>query len=148
SVAATFAIVDGVLLAPLAFGHPERLVSVSLGLRTAELQRIQQPLAVYFTYKRFARGLDDIGFYRTGNGNIWTDAGGDSPERVTATWVTASTLPILQVRPLLGRWFTNEDDHLRDPNTVILSESVWRTRFHADPNAIGKTLNVNSVPRT
>jgi putative ABC transport system permease protein len=148
SVAATFAIVDGVLLEPLPYGHPDRLVSVSLALRTAERQRIQQPLAVYFTYKQFARRIEDVGFYRTGNANIWTDAGGDTPERVTATWVTASTIPLLQVPPLLGRSFTNEEDHVRNPNTVVLSESVWRTRFHGDPSALGKTLNVNSVPRT
>ena len=146
SAAATFAIVDGVLFEPLAYGHPDRLVSVAL--TTAARQRIQQPLAIYFTYKQFARRLDDIGFYRTGNGNIWTDAAGDTPERVTATWVTASTIPLLQVPPLLGRLFTDDDDHMRNPNTVVLSEMVWRTRFHADPAAIGKTLNVNSVPRT
>jgi predicted permease len=148
SIAATFAIVDGVLLEPLPYNHPDRLVSVSLGLRTAELQRIQQPLGVYFTYKRFARRLDDIGFYRVGNGNIWTDAGGDAPERVTAAWVTASTISLLQVRPILGRSFTTEEDRAGSANNVVLSESVWRTRFHGDPAAIGKILNVNSVPRT
>ena len=148
SVAATFAIVYGVLLAPLAYGHPDRLVSVGLSLRGAELRRIEQPLAVYFTYKRFARRIDDIGFYRTGNANIWTGDGGDAPERVTATWVTASVIPILQVRPILGRWFTEDETRVRDPNVVILSEPVWRTRFHAARDVVGKKLNVNSVPRT
>src|SRR3954452_23223837 len=69
SVAAMFAIVYGVLLAPLPYGHPDRLISV--GLQTPELRRIQQPPAVYFTYKRFARRISAIGFYRTGNANIW-----------------------------------------------------------------------------
>src|SRR5262245_59934241 len=71
AVAATFAIVYGVLLAPLPYGHPERLLSVGLTPRSTELQRIQQPPGVYFTYKRYARRLEDIGFYRTGSGNIW-----------------------------------------------------------------------------
>jgi putative ABC transport system permease protein len=145
SVAATFAIVDGVLLEPLPFGHPGRLVSV--GLQAAELRRIDQPPAVFFTYKRFARRIDDIGFYRTGNANIWTGNGGDAPERVTATWVTASVIPLLQVRPILGRPFTNDEDRVRDPNVVILSERVWRTRFHSARDVIGKKLTVNSVPR-
>src|SRR5689334_16131833 len=69
SVASMFAIVYGVLLAPLPYGHPDRLVSVDL--QTPELRRIEQPTAVYFTYKRFARRLEDIAFYRTGSGNIW-----------------------------------------------------------------------------
>jgi len=145
SVASMFAIVYGVLLAPLPYGHPDRLISV--GLQTPELRRLQQPPAVYFTYRRFARRLDDIGFYRTGNANIWTDGDGDAPERVTATWVTASTIPLLQVRPMLGRSFTNEENRTDGPNVVILSESVWRTRFNAARDVIGKTLNVNSVPR-
>jgi putative ABC transport system permease protein len=147
AVAATFAIVHGVLLAPLSFGHPDRLVSVGLALRTAALRSIEQPPGIYFTYKRFARRIDEIGFYRTGNANIWTGDGGDAPERVTATWVTASTIPLLQVRPILGRSFTSDEDRARGPNVVILSENVWRTRFHASRDVIGKQLNVNSVPR-
>src|SRR5215831_6282884 len=145
SVAATFGIVNAVLLEPLAYGHPNRLVSVDL--QAAELRHIQQPLAVYLTYKRFAQRLDDIGFYRTGNANIWTDGGGDAPERVTATWVTASTIPLLQVRPLLGRSFTLDEERLTGPNAAILSESVWRTRFHADRDIIGKTVMANAVRR-
>src|SRR5947209_20531779 len=86
SVAATFAIVYGVLLAPLPFGHPERLVSVGIDARSPELRHIQEPPGVYFTFKRYARRVDDIAFYRSGNANIWTtDA--ELPERVTATWV-------------------------------------------------------------
>ncbi len=88
SVAAMFAIVYGVLLAPLPYGQPDRLVSVSL--QTPEPRRIQQPPGIYFTYKRFARSLSDVSFYRTGKANIWTDGNGEAPERVTATRVTAS----------------------------------------------------------
>jgi predicted permease len=146
SLGSMFAIVDGVLLEPLRYGHPDRLVSISL--QAAELRRIQQPPAIYFTYKRFARSLQDLGFYRTGNANIWTDRDGDTPERVTATWVTASTIAMLEVPPILGRSFTANEDRATEPsNVVVLSESVWRTRFNADPDVIGKTLNVNSVKR-
>lgn len=147
AVASAFAIVYGVLLAPLPYGHPDRLVSVDLGLRTAELGRIEQPPAVYFTYKRFARRIDDIGIYRTGNANIWR-GGGDTPERLTATWITASMVPLLQVRPLLGRSFTTDEERRGGPEAVILSESVWRQRFRAAGDVIGRTLIVNSVPRT
>ena len=147
SVAATFAIVYGVLLAPLPYGHPERLISIGLTPRSAELQRIQQPPAVYFTYKQYARRLEDVGFYRTGSGNIWgTDCNND-PERVTATWVTSSTLPLLQVKPILGRWFTNDEDRPNSQMVAIISSSIWRTRFHSAPDVIGKKLYVNSVLR-
>lgn len=145
SVGAMFAIVYGVLLAPLEYGHPDHLISV--GLQTPELRRIQQPPGVYFTYKRFARRLGDIGFYRTGNANIWTGNGGDTPERVTATWVTASTIQMLQVTPILGRSFMEDEDRPNSPTVVILSEPVWRTRFNAARDVIGRTLYVNSIAR-
>src|SRR5690349_10961052 len=92
AIGAMFAVVYGVLLAPLPYGHPERLVSVDL--LTPELRRIQQPPAIFFTYQRLTRRLTGIGFYRTGNANIWV-GDGDTPERITATWVTASTIPLL-----------------------------------------------------
>src|SRR5215208_6232268 len=68
SVASAFAIAYGVLLDPLPYGQPDRLVSV--GLTSSELRRIQLPPAIYLTYKRFARRIDAIGFYRTGNANV------------------------------------------------------------------------------
>ena len=145
SVAAAFAIVNGVLLAPLPYGRPDRLVSV--GLRSAELPRIQQPPAVYRTYKRFARRIEDIGFYRTGNANISATGGVAVPMRVSATWVTASTIPLLQVKPLLGRSFTDEEDRAGAPDVAVVSESLWRLYFGASPDVLGKTLIVNSVPR-
>ena len=147
SIAATFAIVYGVLLAPLAYGNPDRLVSVGLDPRSVELGRMQQPPAVYFTYKRFAQRIADIGFYRTGNANIWTRGGTEAPERVTATWVTASTIPLLQVQPILGRMFTSDEELPNSPTVVIISESIWRTRFNSAPDVIGKTLYVNSLAR-
>ncbi len=145
SVAAMFAIVYGVLLAPLPYGQADRLVSIDL--QTPELRRIQQPPGVYFTYKRFARTLSDVSFYRTGNANIWTDGAADASERVTATWVTASTIRMLQVPPLLGRSFMEGEDRPNSPTVIMLSEAVWRTRFHSAPDVIGKTVYVNAVAR-
>src|SRR5918998_2571713 len=146
SVAAAFAIAYGVLLDPLPFGHPDRLVSISL--RSTELRRIQQPPAIYHTYKRFARRIADIGFYRTGNANLAASDGVADPLRVTATWVTASTIPLLQVAPILGRSFTDDEDRTGGPDVAVISESVWRTFFQASPDIVAKTLIVNSVPRT
>ncbi len=148
AVTAMFAIVHGVLLAPLPYAQPDRLVSLSLTLRSPELRRIQQPSGAYFTYRRFAHRIDDVGFHRTGSANIWGDAGADEPERVAATWMTTSTFSTLGVSPFLGRAFTTDEDRPNGPNVVIISEPVWRTRFLASRDVLGKTLYVNSVPRT
>ena len=146
SAAAAFTIAYGVLFDPLPFGRPDRLVSI--GLRTLELQRIQQPPAFHYTYERFARRITDVGFHRTGNANLAARDGVADPERVTATWVTASTIPLLEVAPIVGRPFTPEEDKAGAPDVAVISESVWRTFFQASPDVVGRTLIVNSVPRT
>lgn len=144
SVASACAIAYGVLLDPLPYGEPDRLVSV--GLRSADLPRIQQPPAFYLTYQRFARRVEEIGFYRTGNANIAaTPAAG--AQRVTATWVTATTIPLLRVSPLLGRSFSGDEDRTGGPDAAVISEWLWRTTFQSSPDVIGKRMIVNSVSR-
>jgi predicted permease len=147
SVTAMFAIVHGVLLAPLRYGNANELVAVSTTVRSPELRRIQQPQGIFFTYKRLAHDLENVGFYRTGSGNISNDDGASEAERVTTTWVSASTIPTLQVPAALGRPFTSEEDSPHGPYVVMLSNAIWRTRFNASPDVIGKTLIINSVPR-
>lgn len=145
AVASMFAIVYGVLLAPLPYREPERLVAV--GLQAAEQRRISQAPGLYFTYERFARGLDGVGLYRTGSTNVRTTTDDADASSVTATWVTASVMPLLQITPLLGRSFTPEEELRGGPNAVILSEAEWRNRFGAASDVIGKTLIVNDAAR-
>ena len=143
SVGSMFAVVYGVLLAPLPYGQPDRLVSVSL--QAADQRRLAQPPAMFETYKRFGKSFTEVAIYRTGSTNIWTD--GVAAESVIATWVSASMLPLLQATPLFGRSFTAEEEIRGGPDAVILSESEWRTRFGGASDVIGKTLMVNSVSR-
>lgn len=145
AVASMFAIVHGVLLAPLQYGDPERLVAV--GLQAAEQRRISQAPGLYVTYERFARGLDGVGLYRSGSTNVRTNTDDADPASVSATWITASVIPLLQITPLLGRSFTAEEELRGGPNAVILSEAEWRTRFGAASDVIGKTLIVNDAAR-
>ncbi len=140
-----FAVLHGVLLAPLPYGRPDRLIGI--GLQTSEKGRLQQPPALYFTYRQYATQLTEVGFYRTGNTNIWTEGDDGAPERVTATWVTDSLLPLLQVSPQLGRTFTADEVQPGGVTAVILSDAEWRTRFGAAKDVLGKTMIVNSVPR-
>jgi len=145
AVSTMFAIVYGVLLAPLPYADPDRLVSVRLQGRDAG--GIGQPPALYVTYSHLAKTLDGVGFYRTGSSNLWTAGDDDVADSVVATWITASMVPMLQIPPLLGRSFTPDEELRGGPNAVMLSETEWRTRFNAAPDVIGKTLMVNSVAR-
>jgi predicted permease len=144
AVGAAFAIAYGVLLAPLPYGHPDRLVSVGLG--SAEVRRMQMPSAAYLTYTSFARRIPQVGFYRTGNANLAASSVSDA-QRLGAAWVTTSTIPLLEVRPLLGRAFRDDEDGVRGPGVAVISEWLWRTYFQSSPDVIGKTMVVNSIPR-
>ncbi len=145
AVGAMFAVLYGVLLAPLPYRDPEHLVSIAL--QSADQRAIAQPPALHLTYRQHAKLLQDVGFYRSGSANIGIEGAGDVPERATATWVSASTLPLLGVRPLLGRSFVAEEESRDGPQAVMLSEAEWRSRFDAAPDVIGQVLTVNSVPR-
>lgn len=145
SVGSMFAIVYGVLLAPLPYAAPDRLVSVRL--QSPESGDIRQPPALQVTYAQHASTLAGIGFHRTGSTNVWIEGNDDAAQSVVATWVSASMMPLLGIPPLLGRSFTADEELRGGPDAVILSESEWRTRFNAAPDVIGRTLMVNSVPR-
>lgn len=147
AVAAAWTIVHDVLLAPLPYADPDRLVSVGLDLHGTGPRQVDQPPALYFTYQRHAQRLRAVGFYRTGNANTWITDGADVPERLTATWVTASTIPLLGVKPSLGRSFTPDEDLPASSGVVILSDGLWRSRFGASPEVLGKRITVNSVVR-
>ncbi len=143
SAGAMFAVVYGLLLAPLPYAEPERLVSVRL--QAPDSGEIPMPPALQVLYSRDARTLDAVAFYRTGSTNVWTE-GGDA-DSVVATWASASTIAMLGAQPLLGRSFTPEEEVRGGPDAVILGEAEWRNRFGAAPDVIGRTLMVNSVAR-
>ena len=104
---AIFSVVYGVLLKPLPFDEPERLVGVWHRAPGLNMPSLEQGPATYFTYRESGRVFEDIGLWDSEEVSI---TGGGEPERVQALWVTDGLLPILRVQPLLGRFFTKEDD--------------------------------------
>jgi putative ABC transport system permease protein len=145
AVGSIFAVVHGVLLTPLPYPEPERLISIQL--RMADGAPVSHSPAVRETYRRLATQLEDVALFRTGSANIWARTDDASAENLTATWITASTMQLLRVRPLLGRGFSEDEERRGGPEAIILSESEWRTRFGAAPDVIGRTLIVNDVSR-
>jgi predicted permease len=144
---AIFSVVNRVLLRPLPYGNPERLVGAWHNFPPLSLKHAEQSAGTYFSYQRHAKTIEGIGVYQEGSTNVADAAGSGEPQRVGAAWISATLIPVLQVPPLLGRSFTAEEDRINGPDVVIISEGTWRTRFSADPAVIGKTLLVNGVPR-
>jgi putative ABC transport system permease protein len=144
---AMFALVNGVLLRPLPYGNPDRLVGAWHNLPGVSIPKANQTSATYFTYKRLARTIDGIGVYQSSAVNLADPRGGGEPQRVRSADISADLIPLLQVAPLLGRSFTEVEDRPNGPLVAIISEGLWRSRFGADPRIIGRTLDVNGRNR-
>jgi len=144
---AIFALVNGVLLRPLPYGAPERLVGVYHDLSMVGLAKGNQTAGTYRTYKSLARSLDGIGIYQRDAVNVSDPRSASEPQRIASAQMTASVITVLQVVPLLGRTFSDAEDAPRGPNVVLISEGLWRSRFGADPRVLGRTLEVNGKSR-
>ena len=148
---AIFSVVDGILIQPLPYSHPARLVEVGLDL--PGINQFNWPLspAEYFTFREQSRTFEDIGLYYTGfGGNLYSAnvTGLGRPEHVPALGVTDGVLPILEVTPLLGSSFTRADDEPGSPDTVMITYGYWRSKFGGDRSVIGKTIDIDGKPST
>src|SRR6266542_5039054 len=140
---AIFSVVYGVLLKPLPFPEPERLVAVWHRAPGLNIPLLPQGAATYFTYRDSGRVFEDIALWNSEEVSI---TGNGEPERAQALWVTDGLLGILRVQPLLGGFFTKEDDAPGSPRRAILTHGYWERRFGGAPDVIGRTLNVEGTP--
>jgi predicted permease len=143
ATSAIFSVVHGVLLKPLPFEEPDRLVGVWHTAPGIGFDRLNQSPALHFTYAETNTVFDAIGMY---DNEQVTVTGLAEPERVSAMELTDGTLRLLRVRPALGRLFTAEDDAHGSPETVILAHAYWQRRLGGKPDVIGETLQVNGRP--
>ena len=137
---AIFSIVHGVLLKPLAFEAPERLLTL-WEYSPDDAGRMRKSRATagnYFDWKAQNTAFEDMALFGSAGYN-WTGDG--EPEQLLGARVTASYFPVLGVEPMLGRGFLEEDE-----NVVILGHGLWQRRFGASPNVIGATLTLDGAP--
>ena len=140
---AIFSVIEGVLLKPLPYPHPDELVGVwhkAPGLNVDELPAAPSN---YFIYREQNHTLQDIGLYTSDSVSV---TGVGEPEQVQALRVTDGTLPLLGIQPQLGRWFTRQDDSPGSPDTVMLTYGYWRHKFGGDPSIVGRSLAVDGKP--
>jgi len=139
-----FSVVNGVLLEPLPFAEPDRLVGVWHTAPGLGWDVINQGPATYLLYREEGRAFEDIGMWDDTSVSI---TGLAEPERVEALLVTDGTLPVLRVVPQLGRRFTPADDSPGTPETVMLTHAYWQRAFGGAPDAVGRVLQVDGRPR-
>ena len=141
---AIFSVIDGVLLKPLPYSHPEELVSVWLTAPGINFKDANPSPSTYFIFREQSRTFQDIGLYMGHSLNL---TGLAEPEHVSGLEVTDGVLPILGVSPMLGRLFTRADDSPGSAETVMLTYGYWQRKFGGDRSVIGKTITVDGTLR-
>ncbi|MGA7887161.1 MAG: ABC transporter permease [Acidobacteriaceae bacterium] len=139
-----FSVLDGVLLRPLPYPQPERLIGVWFHSPVVNFQDLNIAPFLYFTIREQNKTLEDVGAY---TGDSLTVTGTGEPEHVSGLDVTEGVLPILGVRPALGRLFTQQDDTAGAPQTVMLSYAYWQKKFGGARSVIGQSMTVDGKPR-
>jgi len=131
---AIFTVIRAVLLKPLQYRDPDRLVSVSGGATPTRFAEMEAG----------ARSFTALGAF-TGQQDL-TLSGGAEPEVLRGARVSATFLRILDVDPLRGRGFRPEEDAPGGPPVVMIGAEIWQRRFAGDPQIIGKAVTLDATP--
>ena len=152
---AIFNVLNGVVLKPLPYSDPERLIELRVKAPAVSANDVNASnwglsRADYFTFREQNRTCEDLGLYdleTSSSGNAVNVTGVGQPEHVPALSVTDGLLPVLGVAPLIGRTFTRADDEAGSPDTVMLAYGYWQSKFGGDPAAIGRAIDVDGKSR-
>ena len=137
---AIFSVVNVMLLSPLPFAEPDRLMAIwttNVKRNTSRGSTAPPDYRAWTENKAF----DQIGAYYLDDFNITAT---DQAERVRGAVVTTNLFPLLGAKPMLGRLFTPEEEQFGQHRVAILGNNLWRTRFGSDPGLVGKQVTLNA----
>jgi len=137
---AVFSLINALLVRPLPYQQPSRLVLIWERFATMGLERIPVSPAEYLDLEKEFKsgtGLAAFTFQRFNLG------GGDVPERISGAAVSPSLFPLLGIEPIKGRTFAREEQGQGHDDVIVISERLWKRRFNSDPALIGKSLLLN-----
>ena len=142
---AAFSVADFVLLRPLPFPDPDRLVRLCWGPRTGGGWGCMNQLspANYRDYKNLTPSFQVLGAFYQSAANL---VGGGEPQRLTTAAVTSEVLPLLGVPPLLGRGFDSANGGEAEARTVVLGYGLWQSQFGGDASVLGRGVNLDGAP--
>src|SRR2546426_2658673 len=137
---AIFSAVDAVLLHPLPYPEPDRLMTVTENLPHYSLRGLQPSFSEFLEYRRMATCFSAIAAVTGGDATL---TGEGQPEDVDAKRVSSAAFPMIGITSVLGGLFTTEDEQYGKDHVVILSEGLWRRRYGGDRTIIGKNIRIN-----
>ncbi len=142
---AIFSVVSGVLLKPLPYPEPSRLMSVMMTNPKAGFPRFSVSVPDFEDFRRQSRSFEGLAGIAEGHFNL---TGGDRPEVVQGAAVSAGFFHVLRMEPVLGQAFRPEEERPGGARLVVLSDGLWRRRFGADPGIVGRGLTLDSESYT
>jgi putative ABC transport system permease protein len=143
---AIFSVVYAVVLRPLPFPESERIVAIWKYHPQYGEHQSPLPASIHRDIKAQNTVFEDVAIFR--DIANFTLTGEGEPERLLGCRIAANLFPLLRVEPALGRGFTEDEDEIGHERVVILSHGLWQRKFAGDPNVIGKTIRLTSVPHT
>ncbi len=140
-----FSVIDAILLRPLPFPEPGRLVTLFNTYPKAGVERDGSSLTNYYERRGNIPAFASLAIYRYGTAIIGETG---SPEREQIMRVSPDFFSTLGLGPVIGRAFTEEETTYQTDGVAILTDTYWRQRYHADPHVVGRQIRVDGLPKT
>jgi putative ABC transport system permease protein len=140
---AIFSVVNGVILKPLRYPAPERLVFITSQFPTLGFDQFWVSAPEFIEFAEGNRSFQQVGAYRAGAVNLGTP---DQPRRVNSAVITSELMPVLGVAPIRGRQFTREDTLPGAENVAVLSHELWRSAYGGDEAIVGRAVPIDGAP--
>jgi predicted permease len=141
---AIFSVVNSVLLRPLPFHDPSRLMMLDEKW-LPRFSHFEAPPQDFLAWREQSRSFDQLGAFVSMAFNL---SEGDRSERISGERVTANLPDLLGVKPLLGRTFTPQEDTAGNDHVILLGYSLWKRQFSGSANVLGSTVKLNDVDFT
>jgi predicted permease len=137
---AVFTVLNAVLLRPLPYPDPGRIVEIRHHVPGLNMPHVQSSPGLIAKYRQTARTLEDLAGYDIRQLNL---TGHGTPQRVRAVAVTPELFDVLATRPAIGRQFRESDVQKTAPPVTILTHALWQSRFGGDPGVVGRTVGLD-----
>jgi putative ABC transport system permease protein len=142
---AIFSVLKAVVLNPLPFDEPGRLVRLWEKNDGLKIAQFSVSVPNYYSWRDEARSFEALAAWRSGSATL---TGSGDPERVSQSQITASAFRVLRMHPVIGRAFGDAEDRPGADAVVVLGYSYWRSRFGGRPDAVGTSMTLDGRPRT
>ncbi|MEO8126797.1 MAG: ABC transporter permease, partial [Bryobacteraceae bacterium] len=144
---AIFSLINGVLLKPLPYPDADRLVTIEEQVPKVAAQFPSFPVngRHFLEWRKQSRAFDQFAAI---DSRRLTLTGAGEPEQIATAMVSANLFSMLGVQPALGRGFVESEDRPGHQQVVVITDSLWRRRFSADPALIGKSINLGGEPHS